>query len=223
MTLKKTKIIENPELLINAGNPKGKLGEELINDMNVNHENLAQWGVSHLNISKESVILDIGCGGGVNVKRFLEMTDNNVYGIDYSLLSVKKSSELNIDEILSQRCEIRHESVSQMSFDDNTFDIITAFETVYFWPDFSNDLNEVNRVLNDDGIFMICNEVTPKENDERQKEFIDLLDCNIYSKKEFVIYLNNAGFSNIKTFINESKDSFTGEDTAWICVIAKKF
>ena len=107
MTLKKTKIIENPELLINAGNPKGKLGEELINDMNVNHENLAQWGVSHLNISKESVILDIGCGGGVNVKRFLEMTDNNVYGIDYSLLSVKKSSELNIDEILSQRCEIR--------------------------------------------------------------------------------------------------------------------
>jgi len=70
---------------------------------------------------------------------------------------------------------------------------------------------------------MICNEATPKENDERQKEFIDLLDCNIYSKKEFVIYLNNAGFSNIKTFINESKDSFTGEDTAWICVIAKKF
>lgn len=223
MTIKKTKIIENPELLINAGNPKGKLGEELINDMNVNHENLAQWGVSHLDISKQSIILDIGCGGGVNVKRFLEMTENNVYGIDYSSVSVKKSIELNIEEIENKRCEIRQESVSQMSFDDNTFDIITAFETVYFWPDFSNDLNEVNRILKDDGIFMICNEAIPKENDERQKEFIELLNCSIYSKNELVSYLNNAGFSNIKTVINESKDSFTGEDSTWICVIAKKF
>ena len=182
MTIKKTKIIENPELLINAGNPKGKLGEELINDMNVNHENLAQWGVGHLDISKQSIILDIGCGGGVNVKRFLEMTENNVYGIDYSSVSVKKSIELNIEEIENKRCEIRQESVSKMSFDDNTFDIITAFETVYFWPDFSNDLNEVNRILKDDGIFMICNEAIPKENDERQKEFIELLNCSIYSK-----------------------------------------
>ncbi|MBO5152681.1 MAG: class I SAM-dependent methyltransferase [Methanobrevibacter sp.] len=223
MTIKKTKIIENPELLINAGNPKGKLGEELINDMNVNHENLAQWGVGHLDISKQSIILDIGCGGGVNVKRFLEMTENNVYGIDYSSVSVKKSIELNIEEIENKRCEIRQESVSQMSFDDNTFDIITAFETVYFWPDFSNDLNEVNRILKDDGIFMICNEAIPKENDERQKEFIELLNCSIYSKNELVSYLNNAGFSNIKTVINESKDSFTGEDSTWICVIAKKF
>ena len=223
MTIKKTKIIENPELLINAGNPKGKLGEELINDMNVNHENLAQWGVGHLDISKQSIILDIGCGGGVNVKRFLEMTENNVYGIDYSSVSVKKSIELNIEEIENKRCEIRQESVSQMSFDDNTFDIITAFETVYFWPDFSNDLNEVNRILKDDGIFMICNEAIPKENDERQKEFIELLNCSIYSKNELVSYLNNAGFSNIKTIINESKDSFTGEDSTWICVIAKKF
>lgn len=221
MTIKKTKIIENPELLVNAGNPKGKLSEELINNMNVNHENLAQWGVSHLDISKQSTILDIGCGGGVNVKRFLELTDSNVYGIDYSELSVKKSIELNIDEIENQRCEIRHESVSNMSFDDNSFDIITAFESVYFWPDFENDLMEVKRVLKNDGTFLICNEALPKENDERQKEFIELLDCNIYSEYELISYLNNARFSNIKTVINESKDSFTGEDSTWICVIAK--
>ncbi|WP_407380452.1 class I SAM-dependent methyltransferase [Methanobrevibacter sp.] len=216
------KIIKNPELLINAGNPKGKLGEELINNMNVNHEGLAQWGVSHLNISQNSLILDIGCGGGVNVRRFLKLTDNKVYGIDYSQLSVEKSIQLNFVEIENQRCEIRQESVSQMSFDDNFFDIITAFETVYFWPDFENDLKEVNRVLKDDGIFLICNEALPKENDERQKEFIELLNCNIYSEDELVSYLKNNGFSRVKTFVKESKDSFTGEDASWICVIAQK-
>ncbi len=222
MKNQKTKIIENPELLINAGNPQGKLGEKLIENMNVNHESLAVWGTSQINISKDSLILDIGCGGGVNVKRFLKITGNKVYGIDYSKLSVEKSSEMNKSEIDEGRCEIRQESVSQMSFDDGSFDIITAFETVYFWPDFKNDLKEVNRVLKEDGIFLICNEAIPKEDDERQKEFIELLDCNIYSEEELIKNLNESGFSDVRTVIKESKDSFTGDDASWICVIAKK-
>lgn len=222
MTTKKTKIIENPDLLINAGNPQGELGEKLINNMNVNHEKLAQWGVSHLDILKDSIILDIGCGGGVNVKRFLNLTDNEVYGIDYSELSVEKSTELNQKEIRNKRCEITQQSVSEMSFGDNTFDIVTAFETVYFWPDIENDFREVNRVLKENGIFLICNEALPKENDERQKEFIELLDCNIYSEKELTDHLKNSGFSRVETVIKKSKDSFTGEDASWICVKAKK-
>ncbi len=222
MNTKKTRIIEDPDLLINAGKPQGKLGEKLIDNMNENHEKLAQWGVGHLDISKDATVLDIGCGGGVNVKRFLQMTDNKVYGIDYSKLSVKKSSELNKYEIESGRCTIILESVSEMSFDNDSFDVITAFETVYFWPDFENDLKEVNRVLKEKGVFLICNEALPKENDERQKEFIELLDCNIYSQEELVYYLKNTGFSKIKTTIKQSKDSFTGDDANWICVIAQK-
>ncbi len=222
MTRKKTRIIEDPDLLINAGNPQGELGEKLINNMNINHESLAQWGVSQLDISKDAVILDIGCGGGVNVKRFLGITDNKVYGIDYSKLSVEKSSELNKKEIENKRCSITQESVSEMSFEDDTFDIVTAFETVYFWPEIENDFKEVNRVLKENGIFLICNEALPKENDERQKEFIELLDCSIYSEEELINYLKNSGFSEVETIIKESKDSFSGEDASWICAIAKK-
>lgn len=222
MNSKKTRIIEDPDLLINAGNPQGELGEKLINNMNKNHEGLAVWGVGHLDISNDAVILDIGCGGGVNVERFLGLTDNKVYGIDYSELSVERSRQLNKSEIKNGRCEIRQESVSEMSFDDNTFDIITAFETVYFWPDFENDLKEVRRILKEEGIFLICNEALPKENDERQKEFIELLNCNIYSEQEIIRYLKNSGFSNVETITKESKDSFTGEDASWICAMAQK-
>ncbi len=222
MTSKKTRIIEEPDLLINAGNPQGELGEKLINNMNINHEKLARWGVSHLNIHKDAIILDIGCGGGVNVKRFLGLTDNKVFGIDYSQLSVEKSTQLNQKEIEKKRCKIKQESVSDMSFDDAYFDIITAFETVYFWPDIENDFKEVNRVLKEDGVFLICNEALSKENDARQKEFIELLDCNIYSEKELICHLKNSGFSEIKTIIKESKDSFTGDDANWICAIAQK-
>ncbi len=217
----KEKYLKN-ELLINARKPEGELGEKLIDMMNENHENLAQWSVNHIEISKKDIILDIGCGGGVNIERFLKMTDNNVYGIDYSDVAVKKSVELNKKAIEDKRCEIIKGSVSKLPFEDNSFNIITAFETVYFWPDFQNDLKEVKRVLKDGGIIFIANEAIPIKDDERQKEFIELLDAKIYSEKELKDSLEKAGFKDIVCFKKESIDSFTGDYANWICVIAKK-
>ena len=162
------------ELLLNARKPEGELGSKLIDNMNINHESLAKWSLSHLNISKKDVILDIGCGGGVNVERFIKMTDNKVYGLDYSELACERSKELNKKAIDNGRCEIIQGSVSDMPFEDDYFDVVTGFETVYFWPDFVNDLKEVRRVLKENGQLFIANEAQPIEDDERQKEFIGI-------------------------------------------------
>jgi ubiquinone/menaquinone biosynthesis C-methylase UbiE len=214
---------EEKELIINARKPVGELGDKLLDRMNESHESLAQWGVSHLDISKDDVILDIGCGGGVNVERFLQMTENKVYGLDYSEIAVEKSTKLNQDAIDEGRCEVIQGSVSELPFEDNTFDIVTGFETVYFWPDFVNDCKEVRRVLKDDGIMFICNEAIPDEEDERQKELIDLLDMKIFSEDEFDEYLREAGFSDIICFSKSGPDSVDRElVTGWLCVIARK-
>lgn len=218
--MRKTK--EEKELLINARKPKGDLGDKLLDRMNKSHESLAQWGVSHLDISKDDVILDIGCGGGVNVERFLKMTDNKVYGLDYSEIAVEKSTKLNQTAIDYGRCEIIQGSVSDLPFDDNSFDIVTCFETVYFWPDFLNDSKEVRRVLKGDGIMFICNEAIPNEDDEDQNELIDLLDMDIYSEDEFDEHLREAGFSDIICFSKNCSDSLTKEVAGWLCVIARK-
>lgn len=214
---------EEKELIINARKPVGELGDKLLDRMNESHESLAQWGVSHLDITNDDVILDIGCGGGVNVERFLKMTENKVFGLDYSEIAVEKSKKLNQDAIDEGRCEVIQGSVSELPFEDNTFDIVTGFETVYFWPDFVNDCKEVRRVLKDDGIMFICNEAIPDEEDERQKELIDLLDMKIFSEDEFDEYLREAGFSDIICFSKSGPDSVDRElVTGWLCVIAKK-
>lgn len=214
---------EEKDLIINARKPEGELGNQLLDRMNESHESLAQWGVSHLDITKDDVILDIGCGGGVNVERFLQMTDNKVYGLDYSEVAVEKSAKLNQKAIDEGRCEIIQGSVSDLPFDDNSFDIVTGFETVYFWPDFVNDSKEVRRVLKDDGIMFICNEAIPDEKDDRQKELIELLDMEIFSEDEFDEYLRQAGFSDIICFSQTGPDSVNRElATGWLCVIARK-
>lgn len=223
MAFENIRIIEEPELLVNARKPEGELGKELIEKMNVNHEGLARWSLNHLDIADDAIILDIGCGGGVNVDRFLKITREKVYGIDYSKVACEKSTLLNEIAICEGRCEIIQWSVSELPFDDDTFDIVTGFETVYFWPDFINDLKEVRRVLKNGGLIFIANEALPKEDDERQKELMELLDMNIYSQDELEAALKKAGFCDIECHMKESKDSFTQEDADWICAIARKY
>ena len=129
---------------------------------------------------------------------------------------------MNRKAIDENKCEIIQGSVSDMPFKDNYFDVASAFETVYFWPDFIKDLKEVKRVLKDNGILFIANEAQPIKDDERQKKFKELLNANIYSKEELSESLQKAGFSNITSFVKQSKDSFTGDNADWICVIAQK-
>jgi ubiquinone/menaquinone biosynthesis C-methylase UbiE len=37
-----------------------------------------------------------------------------------------------------------------MSYSDKMFNIVTAFETIYFWPDIYNSFREVYRILGSD-------------------------------------------------------------------------
>lgn len=205
------------KLIINARKPKGELGSQIIERMNESHEKLARWGVSHLNIENNDIILDIGCGGGVNVKRFSEMAPNGkIYGLDYSELSVEKSEHFNKTAIKEGKVEIIQGSVSKLPFEDETFNIVTGFETVYFWPDFIEDLKEVNRVLKKDGKIFICNEAAGEEHIlEKMSDYIELLDMKIYSENDLKSALNDSNFVDINIF---KKD----EGNNWICAIATK-
>ena len=208
--------IENKELIKNARKPEGELGHQILDRMNRSHENMAVWGVSHFDIKEDDMILDIGCGGGKNIERFAkEITSGKVVGIDYSEVSVEKSIELNQKAIGAGKVEVIQASVSEMPFEDNTFDIITGFETIYFWPDFINDLKEVNRVLKKDGLVFFCNEAVYREGEmEKYDDLVELLDMKIYSEDVLKESLEKTGFKEFNAYYNEEND--------WICVTARK-
>lgn len=68
-------------------------------------------------------------------------------GIDYSKVSVEESKKLNAIAIKQGRCDIVYGDVSSMPFDDEAFDCVSAFETVYFWEDLEKCFAEVHRVM----------------------------------------------------------------------------
>jgi SAM-dependent methyltransferase len=116
--------------------------------MNRRHSTVTDWGLARVIIGPAFTILDVGCGGGRTVQKLAGVaSDGKVYGIDYSATSVAHAVETNRAEIAAGRVDIREGSVSRLPYPDATFDLVTAVETHYYWPNLVDDLREVRRVL----------------------------------------------------------------------------
>ena len=83
------------KLLKQSRMPAGGFGKFYTRLMNIGHSNLTRWGLSHISINKDDTILDIGCGGGKTINTLAKIsTEGEIYGIDYSVVSVTVSTSL---------------------------------------------------------------------------------------------------------------------------------
>ena len=132
--------------------PAGWPGRLVLWLMNRSHAGLTDWGLSHLRIEPSFTILDVGCGGGRTIRALAAAAPRGkVYGVDYSAASVAASRRANAESIAAGRVDVQQGSVSRLAFTDGTFDVVTAVETHYYWPDLVTDLREILRVLKPGG------------------------------------------------------------------------
>ena len=160
------------------------------------HARLAEWALTLF--EQEQKTLDIGCGGGANIARMLKR-GGEVYGLDYSPVSVSKSARHNRKAVMSGRCKVVCGDVTAMPFEDGTFDMATAFETVYFWQPIEVAFAEVNRVLKEGGKFGVFNDADgsgePSENAKK-------LNLRVYTPEELTELMKCAGFDGVETYRN---------------------
>ena len=143
--------------LENTRKPEGQGGKVMVALMNLCHTPMADWGLRFLHTDADGKVLDCGCGGGANIKRLLKRCPQGVVkGIDYSPVSVAKAQKLNQTAVSEGRCTVVQSSVADMLFADGWFDAVTAFETVYFWPELARCFREVHRVLKPGGTVAIA-------------------------------------------------------------------
>ena len=80
----------------NTRKPQGVGGKLMVKMMNSGHSKLAQWGFTKICAKPDAKVLDIGCGGGANIAKWLDKcVDGHVTGLDYSEVSVAESGNLN--------------------------------------------------------------------------------------------------------------------------------
>jgi ubiquinone/menaquinone biosynthesis C-methylase UbiE len=195
--------------------PAGLLGRFSLWRMNLSHSKLTDWGLAHISIEKNLTILDVGCGGGRTVSKLAEIaTDGKVYGVDYSDESFTATTKINARWIALGRVEVRHGSVSQLPFPDGMFDLITAVETHFWWPDLSGDMREVFRVLKPGGTLILIAEIYKGANTLAAKlieKHAAQTGMTLLSPDEHRELFTNAGYAKVHVIEERAK--------GWICAI----
>ena len=203
------------KIFSNTRKPEGFWGRMMVAGMNGgSHAAMASWGLDFSGVPAEGEILDIGCGGGANLQRLMQRSlKGKVTGVDYSPVSVEKSKKVNAEAIAQGRCKVLEASVSSLPFNDDTFVMATAFETVYFWPEIENSFTEVKRVLVPGGKFLIVNEDDGLSGkNEKWEKMIEGM--HTYTPDELNKHLTAAGFREITIKRDETKH--------WLALTATK-
>lgn len=191
------------EKITQCRKPHGEEGIETIRNMNENHREISEFAFECIDVGDNDRIIDLGCGGGVNIEKFLKVTENNVDGLDYSEVSVNSSTERNQKEVKNKRCRIIQADVSDMPIGDEAYDLASAFETIYFWPDIKNTFKEVSRIIKPKGRFMIA-QGTDGNHPDDEKWLQTVEGMSVYTAAELEEYLLDAGFKSVESYVKEN-------------------
>jgi len=196
--------------------PSGWLGRRVVRAMNLSHATMTDWGLQQVQVPKNAAILDVGCGGGETVRRLAALApEGKVTGVDYSAASVAVSREINAEEIEAGRVQVEQGSVAALPFPDRTFDIVTAVETHYYWPDLPVNVRDILRVLKPGGTFALIAE-TYRGGPFRllYSVVMPLLRAAYLSDAEHRDLLTQAGFTDVRTMHVSGKN--------WICATGQR-
>lgn len=179
-------------LITQSGNPEGLIGSVMTKIWSVYFQDLSKWSFAHVDLDEHNAILDVGLGGGANIKYIKEHNATGmVYGVDISAEAVKTATEVNQKYIDSGKVILTHGDVADLQFEDDFFDIVVASQTHIYWDELENGLAECHRVLKQNGTLLITSE-------------IDKLEYHLPEYKnpdDFVELLYEIGFNgvNVKT------------------------
>ena len=100
-----------------------------------------------------------------------------------------------------------------LPFDNDSFNIVTAFETIYFWQEIEKAFTEIYRVLRSGGTFSITNESTGT--DKTSVKFSQIIDgMNLYTGEDLNALLEKTGFTDTAIHQHATKP--------WLNITARK-
>ncbi|CAH0159990.1 class I SAM-dependent methyltransferase [Chryseobacterium sp. Bi04] len=204
--------MEKEELKIlahNLANPQGEKGIEIGEMMNASNIGMTLESIKALVIEDDECILEIGHGNAAHVKSIISLAHNIRYtGIDISETMYYEARRLN--EAFEDQADFVLYEGSILPFKDQTFNKIFTVNTVYFWENPVAFLNEIYRVLKDDGTFVL----TFAQKDFMEKLPFTAYDFKLYNNSEMEELISQSHFKRMKTSEKEEEiKSKTGEET----------
>jgi ubiquinone/menaquinone biosynthesis C-methylase UbiE len=199
--------MEKDELKIlaqNLANPQGEKGIEIGEMMNATNIGMTLESIRTLLIEDNEHILEIGHGNAGHLKSILAMAKNIQYtGIDISETMHQQAKSLN--KAFENQADFVLYEGKKLPFQDKAFDKICTVNTVYFWEEPIEFLNEIYRVLKDNGTFVLT---------FGQRDFMETLpfteyNFTLYSNDEMEEVVSKSHFKRMK--ISEKEEEITSK------------
>ena len=207
-----------PKRTTQCQKPTGWLGRFVVRNMNSRHSKVTDWGLSNVAVRPQDVILDVGCGGGRTIHKLAAVaTDGKVFGLDFADASLAVARKLNARQIEQGRVEIHEGSVLNLPFQADTFDLVTAVETHFWWTDLPAGILEIRRVLKPGGTLLIIAEIYKGAQAKMTRlveKYAPRTGIKVLSPDEHRALFSNGGYSDVQ--IN------TEPHKGWICAKGKK-
>ncbi|MDV7699505.1 class I SAM-dependent methyltransferase [Chryseobacterium soli] len=199
--------MEKDELKILAqhlANPQGEKGIEIGEMMNATNIGMTLESIRTLLIEDNEHVLEIGHGNAGHLKSILSVANNIQYtGIDISETMHQEAKSLN--KAFENQADFVLYEGKKLPFQDKTFDKICTVNTVYFWEEPVEFLNEIYRVLKDNGTFVLT---------FGQRDFMETLpfteyNFTLYNNDEMEELVSKSHFKRMK--ISEKEEEITSK------------
>lgn len=179
------------------GKPEGILGNIAGRLMASTGVQKNKWTVSLLNIQSTDNVLEIGFGPGVATELVSNVIHEGHYvGIDYSKVMLQQAKNRNKEAIQEGKVTLKLEEVSNVPSFELKFDKVFSVNSIIFWEDPVKSLKKIRQIMKPNGLIALT--VLPYMKGATEETSKKL-------GKDIVSYLEQAGFSNIKTELKKKK------------------
>jgi len=99
---------------------------------------------------KNACILDVGCGNGKMLGYLQQNTGARIFGFDYSTEAIETANRL-----FPTDSDFRVGIIGEAEYPEESFDVITSMDTIYFASDMTAFVAQVKRWLKPGGVFFV--------------------------------------------------------------------
>jgi len=155
-------------------------------------------------VSPDAVVVDVGCGTGSALRRIAaRVPDGTLIGLDPIPRMLEIARDRAGEDPNGHRIEFREAPAERLPLEDDSADVIFAFDSIDHWQDKAAGLHEIRRVLRPEGRLVVVKDGG--------------LPGGAKAKRDFLAELERAGL----TVLNEESLA-EGEVTCtmWVCGVA---
>lgn len=136
--------------------PTGDDGIRAAERMNENNAGVIRKTMELLAPADGASILELGPGNAYHVKTLVSLAGNLRYtGIDISRTMVAEAGLMNRELVSAGIASFQKGNGRSLPFPDNSFDRFLTVNTLYFWADVPQMLQEIKRVLKPGGSMVL--------------------------------------------------------------------